>query len=247
MKQSYGLHHCKIKIIPLLVFICLFTLLLRLGFWQLSRAEEKREFLENQFQSMQKEVLPITELLMEKKESRYRRVILEGHYDTEHQFLLDNQFHEGKVGYLVLTPFILTATNQTILVNRGWILMDKNRMQLPDIKFTPTQGKLFIEGVINHFPQVGLVLKGADEPQKGWPSVVQLINTEKITHKLHQPIVGFQVQLSSEEPYGYVRDWKITTRMPPEKHIAYAFQWFALAVTLTLLALWGTCRTPKND
>ncbi len=53
MKQGLSLSCCKIKIIPLFVFVCVLALLLRLGFWQLSRADEKREFLVNQYQKME--------------------------------------------------------------------------------------------------------------------------------------------------------------------------------------------------
>ncbi|GAW85959.1 surfeit locus 1 family protein [Bathymodiolus platifrons methanotrophic gill symbiont] len=247
MKQSFFVYRCRIKILPLLVFVCLLALLLRLGFWQLNRAEEKREFLISQQDRMQRDVFPIAKLLADTKDIRYRRVILEGRYDVEHQFLLDNQVHNGKVGYLVLTPFILSADGQSVLINRGWVLMNKDRRQLPDIDFMPPQGKLSIAGVINNFPQVGLVLEGADEPGKGWPSVVQLINRQKINHKLNRSVLDFQVQLSADQPYGYLREWQVNTRIPPEKHMAYAFQWFALAATLTLLSLWMSCKKQKDD
>ncbi|NOQ13367.1 MAG: SURF1 family protein [Methyloprofundus sp.] len=247
MKQSFNVYRCKISLLPLLIFICLLALLLRLGFWQLSRAEEKRDFLANQQEKMQRETLPIAKLLAGNQELRYRRVLLEGHYDVEHQFLLDNQFHNGKVGYFVLTPFILAADGQVVMVNRGWVVMNKDRNKLPDIDFKPVQGMQTIAGIINYFPQVGLILEGADEPGNGWPSVVQLINPLKIKQKLQQPILDFQVQLSTEQPSGYVREWKINTRMPPEKHVAYAFQWFALAVTLTFLAFWLSYKAYKND
>ncbi|SMG66548.1 [weak similarity to] Surfeit locus 1, partial [methanotrophic bacterial endosymbiont of Bathymodiolus sp.] len=39
------------------------AVLLRLGFWQLSRAEEKRELVANQTARMQHELQPIAELL----------------------------------------------------------------------------------------------------------------------------------------------------------------------------------------
>ena len=238
---------CRIKILPLIVFVCMLAILIRLGFWQLSRAEEKRELLANQTAMMQKELQPIAELLTENHDLRYRRVIAEGHYDVQHQILLDNQIHNGKVGYFVLTPFILADDDKIILVNRGWLLMNKDRNQLPEIGFIPPAEKISIIGVLNHFPQVGLVLEGADEPGKGWPSVVQIINQKKITQKLQQPIIDFQLQLSADQPYGYAREWQVHTRMPPEKHTAYAFQWFALAATLTLLILWISCKTQKND
>ncbi|GFO71997.1 surfeit locus 1 family protein [Bathymodiolus japonicus methanotrophic gill symbiont] len=238
---------CKIKIVPLIGFIALLALLLRLGFWQLSRAEEKREFLANQTAMMQKQPQPIGQLLADNKPIRYRRVIAKGHYDVQHQILLDNQIHQGKVGYLVLTPFILAHDPTTILVNRGWVLMDKDRSKLPAIDFIPSTEMIAITGVLNEFPQVGLVLKGADQPSEGWPSKLQIINQQKITSKLGRSIADYQLQLAAGEPYGYVREWHVHTRMPPEKHTAYAFQWFALAATLTLLILWISCKTKKHD
>ena len=247
MKQSFCVYGCKIKLLPLFIFLCLLALLLRLGFWQLNRADEKAAFLDNQQTKMRYEQAAIADLLTSGEDIRYRRVVLQGYYDLEHQILMDNQVHQGKVGYFVLTPFILTATGQSVLINRGWVVMNKDRRQLPNIDFNPAQGELSLTGIINHFPQVGLVLEGADEPSQGWPTVVQLINQDKISKKLQQTILNFQVQLSAEQPYGYLREWAVHTRIPPEKHIAYAFQWFALAVTLTLLALWLSCRTQKND
>jgi surfeit locus 1 family protein len=42
---------------------------------------------------------------------------------------------------------------------------------------------------------------------------------------------------------GYWREWRKNTVIPPEKHIAYAVQWFGLAITLTILFIWfGTKR-----
>lgn len=247
MKLSFLSYTCRVKILPLILFLCLLTLLLRLGFWQLSRADMKREFLLTQQAKMHKEQVPLVKLLAEHQDLRYRRVELTGHYDVSRQLLIDNQMYNGVVGYFVLTPFILDLDNTLVLVNRGWVRMDKDRRRLPDIDFMPPAGGLSIVGVINDFPGVGLALKGADEPTEGWPSVVQIINAQKIGEKLNQEILEFQVQLSPDQMYGYTRDWQLKTRMPPEKHVAYAFQWFALAVTLILLILWMSCRTQKND
>lgn len=69
---------------------------LRLGFWQLSRAEEKRELVANQTARMRHELQPIAELLAETNDLRYRRVIVEGHYDVQHQILLTIRFTMAK-------------------------------------------------------------------------------------------------------------------------------------------------------
>lgn len=245
MKQWFAIYNGKKILLPLII-IGLLGLLLRLGFWQLDRAKEKRNFLANQQEMMHRDLLPLANLTADSKDLRYRRVSLEGRFDTSHQFLMDNQVRNGQVGYYVLTPFIQTSDKQVVLVNRGWVLMNKNSEQLPDISFNPPDN-LKITGIINQFPTVGLVLKGADELSAGWPSRVQLINRQKVSEKLGLPILDFQVQLSADQAYGYQRDWQVSTRIPPEKHIAYAFQWFALALTLVILTLLGRRKIFKND
>ena len=247
MKLSFLNYTWKINFIPFIVFIAVLALLLRLGFWQLDRAEVKRAHITAQQEKMLLPPVALIHLLATSDEWRYRQVQLRGHYDVAHQFLVDNQIINGKVGGFVLTPFVLAGNNKLVLVNRGWVAMSKNRQTLPDIDFKPPSGELVLSGMLNHFPGVGLVLAGADDPSDSWPSVVQIINDVKIAKKLNQPIFDFQVQLLPDQPNGYARDWQINTRMPPEKHIAYAVQWFALAVTLTLLILWISCKKYKDE
>ncbi len=247
MKLSFLNYTWKINFIPFIVFIAVLALLLRLGFWQLDRAEVKRAHITTQQEKMLLPPVALIHLLATSDEWRYRQVQLRGHYDVAHQFLVDNQIINGKLGGFVLTPFVLTGNNKLVLVNRGWVAMSKDRQKLPDIDFKPPFGELVLSGMLNHFPGVGLVLAGADEPSDSWPSVVQIINDVKIAKKLNQPIFDFQVQLLPDQPDGYARDWQINTRMPPEKHIAYAVQWFALAVTLTLLILWISCKKYKDE
>jgi len=248
MQLSLSSYTCKIKVIPLLLFIALMALLFRLGFWQLNRAEEKRMIIQEQQSKMQLPEVPLFELMAKTSDLIYRRVQLIGHYDVEHQVLVDNQIHQGQVGYFVITPFVLAGSHQTVLVNRGWVKMPKDRYQLPDIKILATRKDIIVVGVINHFPSVGLILKGADVPSKGWPSIVQIIDAQKMSEKLQRTILDFQVQLVEDQANGYIREWQVVSRMPPEKHIAYAFQWFALAVTLFLLMLWISCKKQiKHD
>jgi surfeit locus 1 family protein len=68
MKPGFSVCRCRVKIIPLIIFVVMLAVLLRLGFWQLSRAEEKRELVANQTARMQHELQPIAELLAETNE-----------------------------------------------------------------------------------------------------------------------------------------------------------------------------------
>lgn len=229
---------------PTLAYVCLLPLLIALGVWQLGRAEEKRVFLEQQKQGSASEIIELSAAIeIDSEMSRYKKVQVSGHYDQTHQFLLDNQISAGKAGYFVLTPFVVQGEAKAVLVNRGWVPSNNDRSILPNIQIKSEQ--TVITGRINRFPGVGIKLAGAEIPSDGWPSIVQVVNPQILAKKLAYPLFPFQIELDKDLPEGYKREWHISTIMQPEQHIAYAIQWFALALTLTILFFWYSCR--KND
>lgn len=233
----------KFKIIPTLAYLCLLPVLLALGMWQLDRSEQKRAFLKLQEQAAT-EILHLSATINDNAETlRYRHVKVTGRYDVAHQFLIDNQISGGKAGYFVLTPFVLTGENKAVLVNRGWISLNQDRSVLPDLQIN--QPEAIITGRINNFPSVGIKLAGAETPTKGWPSVVQVVDSNVLAEKLGYSLFQFQLELAKELPDGYKREWHTSTIMLPEQHTAYAIQWFALALTLTILFIWYSFI--KND
>lgn len=221
------------KLIPTLAYVCVLPILITLGMWQLNRAEEKQLFFKIQEQRVQSEVVVLTpDAPVDIGALKYNKVSASGHYDTAHQFLLDNQINAGVVGYFVLTPFMLEDTAKAVLVNRGWIPL-KDRTQLPEVNVT--NGQTTILGRINSFPGVGIKLSGAEIPANSWPSVVGLVDSAVLSKTLGYPLLSFQVELANNQANGYKRDWQTTTLMRPEQHTAYAVQWFALALILTVL------------
>ncbi|WP_374088303.1 SURF1 family protein [Methylomicrobium lacus] len=227
----------KFEKIPTLVVLCILPILIALGFWQLDRAEQKRAFFAAQKNGMAAPVLQLTAATADEKDVlRYRSAVASGHYDGDHQILIDNQIAGGKVGYFVLTPFILADGNKAVLVNRGWVPAHQDRKTLPDpaLQQNPAQ----ISGRINHFPGVGIKLAGADQPSAGWPAVVQVADSAILSARLGYPVFPFMIELDKQAPEGYRREWREVSVMPPEQHVAYAVQWFGLALALVLLFLW---------
>ncbi|PPK74292.1 surfeit locus 1 family protein [Methylobacter tundripaludum] len=234
----------KFKIIPTLVYLCLLPTLIALGMWQLDRSEQKRAFLKEQEQALATETLHLSTAIEHNTEAlRYRNVEATGRYDVAHQFLIDNQISDGKAGYFVLTPFILTWETKAVLVNRGWIPLNQDRSILPDLQINKAEA--IITGRINNFPSVGIKLAGAEIPTEGWPSVVQVVDSDVLAKKLGYSLFQFQIELAKELPDGYKREWHTSTIMQPEQHTAYAIQWFALALTLTILFIWYSFK--NND
>lgn len=218
----------------LALYTLLMVLLCGLGFWQLDRAEQKRILLAQQQQAFAVDRIDLTQQSVTDLDAvRYHKVSVKGRYDTAHQFLLDNQIVDGKSGYFVLTPVFIENTNTAVLINRGWIPMGRDRSRLPDVNFEPKNDQ--ITGRINHFPGVGLKLKGAEIPTEGWPAVVQVVDPQVLSSKLGYPVANYQIELDAEMDDGYKRVWQTATPILPEKHLAYAVQWFGLALTLTVL------------
>ena len=230
---------------PTLAYLAFLVLLCVLGTWQLSRSEEKRLFLEQQAQSKaSSDIIALSNQTdINDDKLRYKKTKATGHYDLAHQFLIDNQFSAGKVGYLVLTPFILQGETVGVLVNRGWVPLNPDRSVLPEIQIKSEA--TVVSGRINHFPSVGLKLAGAEIPTDSWPSVIQVVDVNVLAKKLSYPLMHFQIELDKDQQSGFKREWQATTVMLPEQHIAYAIQWFALAITLTILFIWYSYK--KND
>ncbi|PPD35929.1 MAG: hypothetical protein CTY19_00335 [Methylomonas sp.] len=227
----------RISWIGLGIYVLLMLLLCSLGMWQLGRSEQKKQLLQQQQIALQAEGIDLNRHEnLDIEVLRYHNVTVSGHYDTEHQFLLDNQIVDGKNGYFVMTPFFIDGQKMAVLVNRGWLPLGQDRNTLPTVEVQTSAAQ--ISGRINRFPGVGFKLKGAEIPTDHWPSVVQVIDSHVLAAKLSYPLVDFQLELDSSIADGYKREWKIVTPIPPEKHLAYAVQWFGLALTLTVLFIW---------
>lgn len=237
MRIKIGGRLLRLEMVPTVVYLCLLPLLLALGNWQLGRSEEKRVLIEQEQEGVASVVLHFTAAIDEDVDAlRYRRVEITGQYDPKHQFLLDNQISEGKAGYYVLTPFVVQGTEKAVLINRGWVPLNQNRLLLPDVPIHTLETT--ITGRINHFPGVGIKLAGAEIPGDGWPSLVQVVDREMLAKKLGYALFPFQVELDKNLADGFKREWRTATVMPPEQHIAYAVQWFGLALALTILFFW---------
>lgn len=169
------------------------------------------------------------------EEYRYRRVIVAGEYDSEQQFLLDNQMFKQQAGYHVLTPLRIEGSDVAVLVNRGWIAAGKDRSLRP--KLGIGQRTVRIVGVLDKFPGVGFKLKGAEIPAPGWPALVQLADSERLSERLGYRLLPYQVLLDASEGEGYERAWRPAS-LQPEKNQGYALQWFSFALVLTALYVW---------
>jgi len=201
------------------------------GFWQLDRAAVKRD-LEARFASGAS--APALQQLVASEAAeayRYRTVRLTGQYDPDHQLLLDNISHERQPGYQVLTPF--ATPDGTVLVNRGWVPADGDRRILPDIRVG--SGTREITGRIEWLPRPGIALAaGPPVRDAPWPRRLLFPTSTEASAHLGVPLRDYQLLLDPAAPDGYVREWR-PGGMGADRHVAYAVQWFGLALTVVVI------------
>ncbi|MCP8900564.1 SURF1 family protein [Gilvimarinus xylanilyticus] len=206
-----------------LVFL---PLLIGLGVWQLSRADEKRG-IEAQLAQRQT-AAPVT-LQSVKKPAAYTRILVEGQFDSDHTWLVDNRQRDGKPGYEVVQPFVL-SNGKKVLVNRGWLPAPARREQLPEIKNIVGRNTIFAEVA---YPSNHPMLSATSE-RKTWPKVITKIAPSVMSEALGEPLAGYYLKLDAASTGAFTTAWQ-PINMSSAKHTGYAVQWFAMALALVIL------------
>ncbi|WOX03931.1 SURF1 family protein [Microbulbifer pacificus] len=208
---------------------CLFPLLLGLGNWQVQRAQEKQQILDNIDGRLSTQPINITEL---QQAQPYTPVRLLGFY-TDEYFYLDNRTRSGRVGYEILQVFEsrLHGDRTRWLINRGWMPAGSLRSQLPEVTY-PTYGT-----VISGF----LYASDPAEPDQrdlkpiAPQSRIQQLDTA-LAEQLNLTRTSWHIRLSADSGTALTTDWPLVN-VDPQKHRAYALQWFAMAASLVVLWL----------
>ena len=208
-----------------IIIVC--SLLLSLGFWQLHRAHYKQNLLHTIELQKQAQPLRLSSFDHIDDNLAFRRVRISGHFDNKHPLLLDNKFYHHKFGYEVITPFVLAGQQQIILVNRGWIPGKKSRNDLPAI--TPILGQQQLTGTLDQNAERGFILGDALAAPGQWPLLIEKIDFNKINQRIGKTVLPLVLLLDKEDSYAFARDWQPVI-VSPARHIAYAVQWFGLAI-----------------
>jgi surfeit locus 1 family protein len=214
-----------------LLTIVLIVVLISLGRWQLRRADEKRVLFES-FAAGTDSTRLID--LGTPRLPRYQHVAASGHYDQDRQILIDNMVNAERAGYFVITPFALTGGGW-VLVNRGWVSLGASRAVRPTIPVASDTRQL--RGRTDNMPSPGIQMGTKAELAPPYPVVASFPSHADIARLLHESSwtgAADLLLLDPGEPDGYVRNWS-APGFPPMRHIGYAVQWFALALTLLVI------------
>lgn len=206
-----------------ILVVCLIPLTVRLGFWQIDRAAQKRAIEDARLASFG--ALPLGEDRLVDAPP-FARVRLEGTYDGAHQFLVDNHTRHGEPGYVVVTPFD-TVGGKQVLVNRGWIAAPQSRSELPAAPVPA--GDLRVIGVMWSVSSATADTSSWDD---GWPKRVGQFDGKRMSAATGGSIPD-EFRLEEDQP-GSLEPIVLGEEMSATRHMGYAVQWFAMAIALAI-------------
>lgn len=207
----------------LLIFISL-------GMWQLERAAFK-EAVKYKFETRIAADFRLFDARETLIDIEYQKLILRGRYDISRSMLLDNQLLQGRAGYHVLSPFILSGSEKIILVDRGWVALGPSRETLPAIEVPAVMDR--VRGIAN-VPDTGGFRLGEVSLQGIWPQLIPFIDIDAMQSQFDNRLLPLVLWLAPEQAGYYKRHWNPAWE-DPERSRAYAVQWFAFALIAGVL------------
>lgn len=226
----------KPGLIPTFSVMIILPALIALGFWQLDRADQKADLYYQHLTNQGKSPVILNEISIESLKTGelvWRHVVAQGSFDGGSHYLLDNQVVNGRIGYLVFTPFRLFQEDKYVLVNRGWMPAGMDRGSPASFQ-TPEQ-VMTLDGVITEAPNTGILLSddiyenlahGMVRAQK-----IDLFDLGKRSKRFFLPVI---LRLNPASGSDFVRQWR-DPASDRNKHLGYAFQWFLLSALLIIV------------
>jgi surfeit locus 1 family protein len=210
--------------------------MIRLGFWQLDRLQQRRASNSRELTQINSPVLdlsldPTSQRLTD---SAYRSVKVTGVYDFLQQVYIKNLVWGNQLGIHLLTPLHISGNSQVVLVDRGWIPFEDAVSGKVELYNQP--GQVVITGMI-HLQQSEPTFGGiADPPLSSGQSRLQswiVVNIDRIQKQVNYPLLPVYIQQlpgtdNNQLPYRAVS----TPDLTDGPHLSYAIQWFSFAAIL---------------
>lgn len=216
-----------------------------LGFWQLQRMHAKQAWLDASVQVLeQRRELTLASAADPARARAIDWAAGEGRFAPLPAVLLDNQNRDARAGVRAYRVFLPAEAGATpVLVELGWLPLPGDR-QLPAVAMPDVER---VAGLLLPPPSPGLAAPAVQEQADGTLLLVAL-DPFKTAMALGLPALAPRVlRLDPDLPLGYARDLDLLPNtLPPERHLGYAVQWFALALAMLAIAALLTWRLRRR-
>ena len=214
--------------LPTVAAIIVVQITVAAGIWQMNRAQFKSD-LQARYEVQEKSSpIALPSVIVDAESFRFRRVRATGQFDPAQEILLDNRVLKGKPGYQVITPLKLEGVALYVLIDRGWVARGADRSLLPEIR-TPL-GVVEIEGIAAPPSTKYLELSTKTVEGRVW----QNLDMQRMAGLLRYPLQPIVITQLNDNGDALLRHWE-RPDVGIDKHLGYAFQWFALAVATIVI------------
>lgn len=243
--EARGEQHVKRGLLLLLALACIVGFV-RLGFWQLHRAEYKDALLAHSREILAARLaLPLaTEadaLRADPNRDDYTWTSGNGRFLPVPAVVLDNQVRDGQPGVRVYRVFQPDGARRALLVELGWRPLQLHRQLLPE---PALPGNWSLHGLMAPPPSAGLQLAMSGSGMQWQPDgtllLMRLDAPQGIAaaYGLRQGLSSRVLRLDPAMKLGYARDLDVLGgSLPPEQHRGYAVQWFGMAAGLLVVTI----------
>ncbi len=230
------------KYISLIVLVGV-IILVRLGFWQLERHEQR--MARNAVINARIDQAPVplaTVLALPVHEQEYRHVQIVCSFQTNQQLLWRNRSYQGTTGYQILTV-CQPDSGDAVLVNRGWIPYQDGLTDW-ETRYTPVSGLQMLSGIWR-LSQPPLATVTEIAPRNGWRDRWFAITIPAIAAQMQRSLAPGFIELQPGDEV--VTTYPVRSTMSDMglgSHFGYAIQWFSFAVILLVGAVILAYRRP---
>lgn len=236
--------HGRRKYVSMFVIVAAIVLV-RLGFWQLDRHQQRMARNAIIDARINAPAVPLAQVLTRAtNEQEYRHVTVVCAFQTNQQLLWRNRSYQGTTGYQVFTV-CQPDSGAAILVNRGWIPYQDGLGDWTSRYAPPSTGLQTITGVwrLSQAPSAT-----ADEvaPVNGWRDRWFAITVPAIAAQMQRELVPGFIELQPDVTTDTTTYPIRTTigNLGAGSHFGYAIQWFSFAVIVVVGAVVVAYRRP---
>jgi surfeit locus 1 family protein len=225
------------------------VLMVNLGFWQLRRLDERKDFNRDVSSRIEQVAVPLADLVPrgtgpdagELADVEWRPVTFGGRYLTGEDVLAYNRSQGGIAGVDVLTPMELDD-GRIVIVNRGFVPQAEVAAPAPD-------GDVMVTGRLRRSEghRRGL----ATDEAEGELDEIRRIDVQRLAPQLPGDVVPMYVELTASDP-AEVTPYPVVVEAPElgeRNHLSYAVQWFIFslcAIAGWVFAVRKSARTARS-
>jgi len=212
-------------LIAALLVLAVTGVCVRLGFWQLSRLDEKRAANAALRAALEAPPLTLAGASVPLDSVRHRRVALSGRYDLRRHILLAGRAHGGSPGVDVVTPLFVEGDSVAVLVDRGWLYAADGASARPQDHDEPDEVR--VTGIAEEVPRgtrLGSWLRLRADSVTLWSAIT--LDRDSLAGRLPYAVAPFYLRQLPGEGVPAQPLRSVPQPLDETMHMSYAAQWF---------------------